>query len=74
MSVFQRWINSKRTIRVDAGYSNCLILTGSRKGRGERELVADFPTAHVINVEKSGTTYCGLRKMSCKGIRFDAVK
>ena len=74
MSVFQRWINSKRTIRVDAAYSNCLILIGFRKGRGERKLVADFPTAKVINIEKSGPTYCGLRETSGKGIRFDAVK
>ena len=74
VSVFQRWINSKRTISVDAGYSNYLILIGFSKGRREGELVADFPAAQGANVEKSGSTYCGLREMSDEGIRFDAVK
>ena len=74
VSIFQRRINSKRTINVDAGYSNYLILIGFSKGRRERKLVADFPTTRGVNVEKSGSTYCGLRKMSDEGIRFNAVK
>ena len=36
--------------------------------------MADFPAAQGANVEKSGSTYCGLREISDEGIRFDAVK